>query len=256
MARKSNKTAHVLNLLSGHEEEQETSGSTETAEAEAAARPAARPEAPMQNISVIDTTEEDPLTALIHSKLSDGLEAQEAAKQGTEAVSPSGSGALAKDEEMAPAETSLVGTAPEEDTSHAPAPKEEAPVETAPTEDASSAPAPKEEAQVETAPVETAPAESALPAAAPEPDFVRLNIMERIVQDKIIYFMREFNVCTCDRCVSDAVALTLNGLAPKYAVVDRAAVAPLSDFYTNKFITEVTVEAMKACVVVKENPRH
>mgnify|MGYP002510111675 CR=1 FL=1 len=251
MARKSNKTAHVLNLLSGHEEEQETSGSAETAEAEAAARPAARPEAPMQNISVIDTTEEDPLTALIHSKLSDGLEAQEAAKQGTEAGSPSGSGAPAKDEE-----TAFVETAPEEDASPAPTPNEEAPVETAPTEDASSAPAPKEEAPVETAPVETTPAESALPAAAPEPDFVRLNIMERIVQDKIIYFMREFNVCTCDRCVSDAVALTLNGLAPKYAVVDRAAVAPLSDFYTNKFITEVTVEAMKACVVVKENPRH
>lgn len=251
MARKSNKTAHVLNLLSGHEEEQETSGSAETAEAEAAARPAARPEAPMQNISVIDTTEEDPLTALIHSKLSDGLEAQEAAKQGTEAGSLSGSGAPTKDEEMAPAETALVETAPEEDASPALTPKEEAPVETAPTEDASSAPAPKEEA-----PVETTPAESALPAAAPEPDFVRLNIMERIVQDKIIYFMREFNVCTCDRCVSDAVALTLNGLAPKYAVVDRAAVAPLSDFYTNKFITEVTVEAMKACVVVKENPRH
>lgn len=227
MARKSNKTAHVLNLLSGHEEEQGTSGSAEAAEAEAAARPAARPEAPMQNISVIDTTEEDPLTALIHSKLSDGLEAQEAAKQGTEAESPSeGSDAPAKDEEMAPLET-----APAEDTSPAPAPMEEAPAE-------------------------TAPAESALPAATPEPDFVRLNVMERIVQDKIIYFMREFDVCTCDRCVSDAVALTLNGLAPKYAVVDRAAVAPLSDFYTNKFITEVTVEAMKACNVVKENPRH
>ncbi len=80
--------------------------------------------------------------------------------------------------------------------------------------------------------------------------------MERIVQDKIIYFMRQFDVCTCDRCKADVIALTLNGLLPKYIVTMPSAVDPLISYYTNRLISDVTVEATKACMVVKENPRH
>lgn len=80
--------------------------------------------------------------------------------------------------------------------------------------------------------------------------------MESIVTDKIIYFMRQFDVCTCDRCVSDTTALTLNGLLPKYIVTTPAAVDPLVSYYTNRLISDVTVEATKACMIVKENPRH
>lgn len=93
-------------------------------------------------------------------------------------------------------------------------------------------------------------------APEPEPDFAAVNVMERIVQDKIIYFMRQFDVCTCDRCKADVVALTLNGLMPKYIVTMSAAVDPLISFYTNRLISDVTVEATKACMTVKENPRH
>lgn len=90
----------------------------------------------------------------------------------------------------------------------------------------------------------------------PEPDFVRLNVMEGIVKDKIIYFMRQFDVCTCDRCVNDTIALTMNGLLPKYIVTTQAAVDPLMSYYTNRLISDVTVEATKACIIVKDNPRH
>lgn len=89
-----------------------------------------------------------------------------------------------------------------------------------------------------------------------EPDFVRVNLMEEIVNDKIIYFMRQFECCTCDRCIADTVALTLNGLPPKYIVTEPAAKEPLISFYTNRFISDITVEATKACMFVKENPRH
>ena len=76
------------------------------------------------------------------------------------------------------------------------------------------------------------------------------------MEDKIIYFMRQFDVCTCDRCVNDTIALTLNGLLPKYLVTTPAAVDPLLSYYTNRLISDVTVEATKACMIVKENPRH
>ena len=83
-----------------------------------------------------------------------------------------------------------------------------------------------------------------------------MNVMEKIVQDKIIYYMRQFEVCTCDRCVADTIALTLNGLLPKYIVTMPAAVDPLLSYYTNRLISDVTVEATKACMIVKENPLH
>ncbi len=80
--------------------------------------------------------------------------------------------------------------------------------------------------------------------------------MEGIVKDKIIYFMRQFDVCTCGRCVNDTIALTMNGLLPKYIVTTPAAVDPLMSYYTNRLISDVTVEATKACMIVKDNPRH
>ena len=92
--------------------------------------------------------------------------------------------------------------------------------------------------------------------AEPESDFAAINVMEHIVRDKIIYFMRQFDVCTCDRCKADVTALTLNGLMPKYIVTMKAAVDPLLSYYTNRLISDVTVEATKSCMIVKENPRH
>lgn len=94
------------------------------------------------------------------------------------------------------------------------------------------------------------------PASEPEPDFAYVNVMESIVKDKIIYFMRQFDVCTCERCVADTIALTLNGLTPRYIVTSPAAVDPLISYYTNRLISDVTVEATKACMIVKDNPRH
>ena len=74
------------------------------------------------------------------------------------------------------------------------------------------------------------------------------------MQDKIIYYMRQFDVCTCDRCVADTVALTLNGLMPKYIVTMPSAVDPLLSYYTNRLISEVRVAATRACVIVRDHP--
>ena len=94
------------------------------------------------------------------------------------------------------------------------------------------------------------------PPAEPEPDYVMLNVMQRIVEDKIIYFMKQFEVCTCPRCKADTIALTLSGLPSKYKIVDKFAVDPLVSYYTGRLISQITVEALKACTQVKDNPRH
>lgn len=124
-----------------------------------------------------------------------------------------------------------------------------------PASSAATEPRPEPAQSASTEP-EPSPAPSASPEPEPEPKFAAVNVMERIVNDKIIYYMRQFDVCTCDRCKADVIALTLNGLLPKYIVTMPAAVDPLISFYTNRLISDVTVEATKACMVVKENPRH
>lgn len=89
-----------------------------------------------------------------------------------------------------------------------------------------------------------------------EPSYQYVNVMEKIVNDEVIYFMREFDMCMCDRCIADTKALALTNMPAKYIVKEKSAIPPLMNFYANKFIGYVTVELTKACTVVKQIPHH
>lgn len=279
MARKSNKTAHVLNLIAGHEAPAESTEETLAAgDTPAKTAPAAAPaSAPAQNISVIDTTENDPVADLIQQKLSNELEAQTKPAEAEPVVTAQPAAEQAVSESSEASATAQIEAAaklvPEvsESSETAAADQIEAAAKLVPEpqtvseSQAEAAPqtastplaasTPPTEIEPETA-TESAPEPAPIPEPEPEPDFVRINVIEEIVKDKIIYFMRQFDVCTCERCIQDTIALTLNGILPKYIVTTPAAVDPLLSFYTNRYITDVTVEATKACMIVKENPRH
>ncbi|MEZ3435879.1 MAG: late competence development ComFB family protein [Lachnospiraceae bacterium] len=256
MARKSNKTAHVLNLIAGHEASKDNTENTEETTSEestdkagaAPARAEASAPAPVssspQNISVIDTTEEDPISDLIQQKLSRELEEHLPAE-------PDPGPVIMIDPDLPP-------TIEEPEPEPEPVSQAEPVLDAASSSDGPAAPETEAPAESQAEPARTPEAtlSSQTAATEPEPEFVRWNVMERIVEDKIIYFMRQFDVCTCDRCVNDTIALTLNGLLPKYLVTTPAAVDPLLSYYTNRLISDVTVEATKACMIVKENPRH
>ena len=225
MARKSNKTAHVLNLLSGHDTKKEPEKELETdvkkdadpiseqdSQPKDAQQPHPDPEPTEKipqgkisvpdspSVSIIDQTEKDPVAEQIQANLFQEFQ---------------------KEHDMNPEESQKESW----------------------------------EKEPEAEPV-AEPEATIVSEPEPEPEFVRINVMERIVSDKIIYFMRQFECCTCEKCIADTIALTLNGLPPKYIVTEPAAEAPLLSFYTNHFISEITVEATKACMTVKENPRH
>lgn len=304
MARKSNKTAHVLNLLAGHDNQSNPDETVETTSAEAetpAEMSASESPAPadsetpaastpqVQNISVIDTTGEDPVADLIQQKLSAQFDepvsdVSDQSDVSNESDPPEASGAddavisaeaesgidassvTAEPPASEPAEETAKETADsfsmeaasDNVTVPPPAPAPDpAPVSVPTPEPVSSIPIPDPESVPGPGPTTVSKAETP-PASEPEPepDFIYVNIMESIVKDKIIYYMRQFDVCTCDRCIADTTALTMNGLTPKYIVTSPAAVDPLISFYTNKLISDVTVEATKACITVKDNPRH
>ncbi len=259
MARKSNKTAHVLNLIAGHDNQQEATEEAVSGEDAPAASPAQpQPAAPApaagasaQNISVIDTTAEDPVADLIQRQLTNQFDEQTDAAPAEPEAQPQ------EHTELQPEVQTK--TEPEIQPEAQAHPEPEAQAQLEPETQPEAQPEDQAQPEPETQPEAQAQPE---PEIQPEseialaPDFARVNVMEEIVNDKIIYFMRQFDVCTCDRCVADTCALTLSGLLPKYIVTTPAAVDPLLSFYTNRYISDVTVEATKACMVVKDNPRH
>lgn len=113
----------------------------------------------------------------------------------------------------------------------------------------------KEEAEPEMLQQEK-PAESEQKEAVQERDFEFVNVMERLVRDKVLGYMQQFGNCTCERCVEDTVALTLTNLPAKCVVVNKTSVSPLLNFYTQKYAGHITVEITKACIVVNNNPCH
>ncbi|MCI8640002.1 MAG: late competence development ComFB family protein [Coprococcus sp.] len=281
MARKSNKTAHVLNLIAGHDASKDNVGEASSSEETVALPPssASLEDAPptpatppstvsqpaaSQNVSVIDTTEEDPVADLIQKNLTNSFEQQFGdAQTDSPSVPPQSAEVISEmkedlarklEPEPEPAPVPEPVTVPEPEPEPVPEPitSSEPEPEPAPLPDPIVIPEPAPEPVPK--PQETSP--EPVPEPEPEPDFVSINVMEHIVKDKIIYYMRQFDVCTCDRCVADTIALTMNGLIPKYIVTSPAAVDPLLSYYTNRLISDVTVEATKACMIVKDHPRH
>ena len=76
--------------------------------------------------------------------------------------------------------------------------------------------------------------------------------MENIARD----YIGRLGGCTCEHCIADVTALTLNKLTPKYVVVEPPAASPLLNFYSSRFAPQVIVELTKSCFIVKENPHH
>ena len=292
MARKSNKTAHVLNLLAGQNPGEDTENETAAVQAEeetaavASEGPEAAPPAPTaistqstqpapdmpSNISIIDNgTEKDPVAEKIREELMKSLDEESA--QPEPEPQPEGASAYTETPPMSQDPEPLA--VPGEPPVHTEAPpvsqdpeplaeqKEAAVLKEEPLmkPEPEAAPAQKEEPPVEPAPEPQPGPEEILdlketPPPEPEPDYVMLNIMKEIVEDKIIYFMKQFEVCTCEKCKADTIALTLNGLPAKYKIVEKDAAAPLVSFYASRLISQITVEALKACTQVRDNPRH
>ena len=89
------------------------------------------------------------------------------------------------------------------------------------------------------------------------PGYRVVNIMEEILTPELILDALKSNgTCTCSRCQADVKALMLTRLPPKYIVADNTAVPMLLTYYHNKFRVAVISQSIRACMDVKERPRH
>ncbi|MCI9568378.1 MAG: hypothetical protein HFG14_00530 [Lachnospiraceae bacterium] len=84
-----------------------------------------------------------------------------------------------------------------------------------------------------------------------------VNVMEQLIlRQNMDSYLEQYNVCKCTRCMADVCALTLTGLPSKYVVTSKDSLSPLLSYYESKYKIYMLTEIIKACNKVRENPRH
>ena len=237
MAKKTNKTSHVLNLITGSQPPVASSGETqppssasgETQQEGSAAEEPVR--VPSANVTVVDPREEGKLAEEIQKNLIQELEkeqTEEQAEQPGEQEEQSEEQTEEQSEEQSEEQT-------EEQTEE----QIEQPKTNAGT------------------PVQKEPEQQEEQKQEDGPSYRVVNIMEEILTSELILdALRSNGTCTCSRCQADVKALMLTRLPPKYIVADNTTVPMLLTFYRNKFRVAVLSQSMRACMEVKEHPRH
>jgi hypothetical protein len=105
-----------------------------------------------------------------------------------------------------------------------------------------------------------APRQKASPAAhavkEKQEEFVCFNLTQALVEDKAEKLMKQFGMCTCNRCKVDVTAIALSNLPAKYVAMQNRDILPLLSMYEEKYSAAVTVQVMNACRLVMKRPHH
>ena len=233
MAKKTNKTSHVLNLITGSQPPVASSGETQPSssasgetqqEGSAAEEPVRVPSA---NVTVVDPREEGKLAEEIQKNLIRELEKEQTEEQAEQPGEP---------EEQSEEQTEEQS---EEQSEEQTEEQTEQPKTNAGT------------------PVQKEPEQQEEQKQEDGPSYRVVNIMEEILTPELILdALKSNDTCTCSRCQADVKALMLTRLPPKYIVADNTAVPMLLTYYHNKFRVAVLSQSIRACMDVKERPRH
>ncbi len=87
-------------------------------------------------------------------------------------------------------------------------------------------------------------------------DLEPVNINEELVKQNVKKIMKELGACQCDTCYSNACAIVLNEIKPKYVTSDKGALLSQISTISVGSQATLTVEVTKAVMKVMENPRH
>lgn len=235
MAKKTNKTSHVLNLITGSQPPVTSSGETQPsaqASGEIQQKGSAAEEpvrVPSANVTVVDSREERKLAEEIQKNLIQELEKEQTEEQ---AEQPREQEEQSEEQAEQPREQEEQSEEQSEEQTEQPQTSAGTPVQKEPEQ--------QEEQKQEDG-----------------PSYRVVNIMEEILTSELILdALRSNGTCTCSRCQADVKALMLTRLPPKYIVADNTTVPMLLTFYRNKFRVAVLSQSIRACMEVKEHPRH
>lgn len=238
MAKKTNKTSHVLNLItssqppvaSSGETQPSSSASGETQQEGSAAEEPVR--VPSANVTVVDPREEGKLAEEIQKNLIREMEKEQEEKHAEEQAEQSRE---QEEQSEQPQEQTKQTQEQPEQSEEQPKIKVGTPVQEK-TKEPESQEEQKQEAR---------------------PGYRVVNIMYEILTPELILDALKSNgTCTCSRCQADVKALMLTRLPPKYIVADNTSVPMLLTYYNNKFRVAIISQSIRACMDVKERPRH
>lgn len=222
---KTNKTAHVLNLLAGDSDEKIEATGSERLGADVSPRQSK----PVQTTVTLDRAEEQKIEGQIKSALEEAFlmdNLEQTKNEGQQEVSE-------------------------------PADLPDAP-KTKPEESTEAETAEQPEPETACAPVPDSPG-AVLEDCQPTvelPGFSCVNVMHALVEEKVDKYIRLFGLCTCPRCRIDVKALALTNLPAKYVVIGEEERIPMLSVYEGRYNAAVVSQVMWACKKVMDNPRH
>lgn len=255
---KTNKTSHVLNLLTSGEGEQ---GNIENTSMETLADvPEAegkKPSAPRKRRSVSsaikrEEQEESQVTVIDEARENDRLSREiqrnleESMKQEMETCSEN------RESEDGGVNTNAERSADTTEASGGEPVKKDSIPERAEKK------TPREEKLIEKSKAADEYVKDEIPEAdTGEEEFHIVNVMAAILkQQSIPEFMAKYGCCTCNKCVADVNALALTRLPAKYVVLKKDATSPMIGYYQSRYRADILASLLRACLIVKESPRH
>ena len=165
--------------------------------------------------------------------------------------------------------SSQIKNALEDALEDAPAPAHEEPVpapQPEPVQQAEAEPEPEPEpAPVQQEEPDPVPVVPPKPEEAPEVRFQEplypvnpgyINVMQVLVEEKAPKYAQMFGLCTCERCMEDVKAYTLNHLPSKYVVIEPGDRIPRLTVYEGRFASDITAQLLQACKVIMAHPHH
>ena len=83
-----------------------------------------------------------------------------------------------------------------------------------------------------------------------------INVMQVLVEEKAPRYAQMFGLCTCERCMEDVKAYTLNHLPSKYVVMEPGDRIPRLTVYEGRFASDITSQLLQACKIIMSHPHH
>ena len=83
-----------------------------------------------------------------------------------------------------------------------------------------------------------------------------INVMERMVDDKMERYMDKYDGCMCQVCLDDIKCLSLNNLPPKYVnTLQGELFSRVEQIMLRQNCVDLDISVMNAIELVKKKPR-
>ena len=83
-----------------------------------------------------------------------------------------------------------------------------------------------------------------------------VNVMEKVVEDRLEAMLKTENCCQCDRCLEDMKAIALNKLPAKYVSTHNGELFTKLDSTLRQKVVDINVAVSNAIACVSKNPTH